>query len=117
MLIGSSVLLLPLTLVIESPFARLPSMEVVLALLGIALFSSALAYLIYFRILALAGATNLMLVTLLIPISALLLGVAFLGEKISIFAYAGMALIFLGLVLIDGRVLKRRHRATTAQRK
>jgi len=106
MLVGSSVLLLPMALVFESPFAVLPTPNVLFAILAIALLSSALAYLIYFRILAVAGATNLMLVTFLIPVSALLLGVFVLGEQISVFAYAGMAVIFAGLACIDGRLLK-----------
>jgi len=71
---------------------------------GIAVFSTALAYMIYFRILAVAGATNLMLVTFLLPISALLLGVFFLREAITVQALAGMALIGMGLAAIDGRV-------------
>lgn len=92
-------------MVFESPFAVLPSWNALLAVVGIALLSSALAYSIYFRILALVGATNLMLVTLLIPVSALLLGVFVLGEEISPSAYAGMAVIFAGLACIDGRLL------------
>ena len=106
MLVGSSVLLLPLAIVFESPFAVLPTWDVLLAVAGIALLSSALAYVIYFRILALAGATNLMLVTFLIPVSALLLGVFVLGEEISPSAYVGMMVIFTGLAWIDGRLLK-----------
>jgi drug/metabolite transporter (DMT)-like permease len=66
--------------------------------------STAVAYMIYFRILAVAGATNLMLVTFLLPISALLLGVFLLGESITLQALVGMALIGMGLAAIDGRV-------------
>jgi drug/metabolite transporter (DMT)-like permease len=66
---------------------------------------SALAYVIYFRLLATAGATNLLLVTFLIPISALLLGGIVLGETIDTRQLAGMALIGLGLAAIDGRPL------------
>lgn len=69
------------------------------------MLSTALAYLIYFRILAVAGATNLLLVTFLIPVSALLLGVLVLGEAPTWHLFLGMALIFLGLLIIDGRVL------------
>ncbi len=65
-----------------------------------------MAYLLYFRILAAAGATNVLLVTFLIPISALLLGVGVLGEIIKVLEYIGMGCIFLGLIVIDGRVLK-----------
>jgi drug/metabolite transporter (DMT)-like permease len=115
MLAGSSVLLLPLAIVFESPFAVMPTWDVWLAVVGVALLSSALAYAIYFRILALAGATNLMLVTFLIPVSALLLGVFVLGEEISASAYAGMMVIFIGLAWIDGRLLKLRFTINRAR--
>ena len=67
---------------------------------------SSMAYLLYFRILAAAGATNVLLVTFLIPISALLLGVGVLGEDIKVLEYIGMGCIFSGLIVIDGRALK-----------
>jgi drug/metabolite transporter (DMT)-like permease len=67
-----------------------------------------LAYVLYFRILATAGATNLLLVTFLLPVSALLLGNWVLGEAIKLADMIDMALIGLGLVAIDGRLLKRR---------
>src|SRR5690606_18062975 len=75
------------------------------ALAGLALLSTALGYVVYFRILAAAGATNLLLVTLLIPIGALTLGAVALDERLAWNAFAGMALIFSGLVTLDGRVL------------
>ncbi len=75
------------------------------AIAGLALLSTALAYVIFFRILAAAGATNLLLVTLLIPVSALLLGHSFLGEGLAMQHVIGMALIALGLAAIDGRAL------------
>jgi len=80
------------------------------AVLGIATLSTALGYVVYFRILATAGATNLLLVTFLIPVSALLLGGAVLGERPDWTAFAGMALICLGLVAVDGRLLARHAR-------
>ena len=67
--------------------------------------STAMAYLLYFRILASAGATNVLLVTFLIPVSAVLLGIGVLGEVIKVLEYSGMGCIFLGLIVIDGRVL------------
>ena len=76
------------------------------ALLGLAALSTALAYVIYFRILARAGATNLLLVTFLIPVSALLLGIGILGEVLQTRELAGMALIGVGLAAIDGRPLR-----------
>ena len=80
-------------------------LEIWLALLGLALLSTALAYLIYFQILATAGATNVLLVTLLVPISALALGALFLHEHLEWTSYAGMTFIFAALAIIDGRAL------------
>ena len=74
------------------------------------MLSTALGYLIYFRILAAAGATNLLLVTFLIPVSALILGIVVLGERPEPSAFAGLALIFAGLAAIDGRVFRLRPR-------
>jgi drug/metabolite transporter (DMT)-like permease len=65
---------------------------------------AAIAYLLYFHILAITGATNLLLVTFLIPISALLLGTMLLHELLTWNAIAGMVLIFVGLLAIDGRL-------------
>jgi drug/metabolite transporter (DMT)-like permease len=76
------------------------------AILALALLSTALAYLIYFRILASAGATNLLLVTFLIPVSAIALGAGLLGEPLEARDFGGMALIGLGLAAIDGRPLR-----------
>ena len=81
-----------------------PELPVWAAVVGLALLATALAYILYFRILASAGAVNLMLVTLLIPVSAILLGSAFLGETLTAMDFLGMALIGLGLAAIDGRL-------------
>ncbi len=102
---ASSALLLPVMLVVDQPWTLpMPSGPVLLSLLGIAAISTAFAYFLYFRILATAGATNLLLVTFLIPVSAILLGVSFLGEILLPQHLAGMALIGGGLAAIDGRV-------------
>ena len=101
---AATVILLPLAALVDRPWALpMPSLAAWAALLAIALLSTALAYLLYFRILAVAGATNLVLVTFLLPGSALALGAAFLGETITLRALAGLALIGLGLAAIDGR--------------
>ena len=105
MLICSSLMMLPLAILIDSPWSFSPSLESVAAIFCVAIISTVLAYLLYFRILAAAGATNVLLVTFLIPISALLLGVGVLGEVIKVLEYVGMGCIFLGLIVIDGRVL------------
>ncbi|MEM8699127.1 MAG: DMT family transporter, partial [Pseudomonadota bacterium] len=73
-----------------------------------AIFATAGAYLLYYRVLAMAGAGNLMLCTLLIPPIAILLGWAYLGERLEPSVYYGFALIALGLAVIDGRLLRRR---------
>lgn len=102
---ASTFVLLPLDSLVERPWALpAPSPQVWLAFAGIALLSTALAYILYFRILATAGATNLALVTFLLPVSAMALGVFVLGEKVTWQALAGMSLIGLGLAAIDGRL-------------
>jgi drug/metabolite transporter (DMT)-like permease len=97
--------MLPLVLMTGALGLSRPNAAAVAALCGLATVSTAVAYLLYFRILASAGATNVLLVTFLIPVSALLLGVGVLGEVIHMLEYAGMGCIFLGLMVIDGRVL------------
>jgi drug/metabolite transporter (DMT)-like permease len=99
----SAVMILPIALVVERPWTVSPGALAWGAVLGLSLLSTALAYLIYFRILAAAGATNLLLVTFLIPVSALLLGALVLGERPEASAVAGLALIFAGLAAVDGR--------------
>ena len=100
----SSLLLLPVVLLVDRPWTLpVPSAATLAALAGLALLSTALAYVLYVRILAAAGATNLLLVTFLIPVSAILLGVLVLGETLAPRHLAGMALIGLGLAAIDGR--------------
>jgi len=102
--VASSVILLPLVMIVDRPWTGpIPSFAALGALVGVAALSTALAYVLYFRILATAGATNLLLVTFLIPVSAILLGTLFLGEILLPRHFAGMALIGIGLTAIDGR--------------
>jgi drug/metabolite transporter (DMT)-like permease len=104
----SALLILPLALLADRPWTLPPpGLSTWSALAALALLSTALAYIIYFRILAAAGATNLVLVTFLIPVSALFLGIAILGERLAPGHLAGMALIALGLAAIDGRPFAR----------
>ena len=104
---ASTMVLIPLAAAVDAPWTLpAPSMNAWFAFAGIALFSTALAYILYFRILATAGATNLLLVTFLLPVSATALGAAVLGEAVTWQALAGMALIGLGLLAIDGRAWK-----------
>jgi drug/metabolite transporter (DMT)-like permease len=110
---ASSALLLPIMLLVDQPWTLpMPSMTAILALIGVAALSTALAYILYFRILATAGATNLLLVTFLIPVSAILLGVLVLGETLALKHVIGMALISLGLAAIDGRLWRALRRRT-----
>lgn len=105
---SASLALIPLALLVEQPWlAPAPGWAAMGATLALALPSTALAYILYFRLLATAGATNLMLVTILVPVTAILLGVAFLGERLSTSDILGMALIVLGLSVIDGRLWRR----------
>ncbi len=102
----TAVMMVPIMLVVDRPWTLTsPGMETWAALLCLALFSTALAYVIYFRVLAVAGATNILLVTFLIPVSALLLGTSILGERLDTRHLGGMVLIAFGLGAIDGRVL------------
>ena len=84
----------------------LPGLPVIAAILALALVSTAYGYILYFRILGRAGATNASLVTLLVPPSAVVLGFFFLGETLDVADFAGMALIALGLIVLDGRVVR-----------
>lgn len=116
MLSGSTLILIPAAGIVEGApsFAYAPTTWA--ALLYLALFASAAAYLLYYRVLAMAGAGNLSLVTLLIPPVAIVLGWAVLGERLAPHALAGFALIALGMVVLDGRALapfRRRPLPTT----
>ncbi len=108
MLCGASVWMLPVAAVTEQPWTLSPGLAGWGAVLAIAVVCTALAFMLYFRLLATAGATNISLVTLLVPVSAIGLGWLFLGERLELSAWAGMGLIFLGLASVDGRLLKRR---------
>jgi len=108
-LTASSLMMLPVMLIADQPWTlAFPSMTVIGAILALALLSTALGYLIYFRILAIAGATYTSLVTLLVPPSAILLGAIFLHERLDMAEAAGMALIGLGLLVLNGMLRIRR---------
>ena len=103
---ATTVLMVPIALFVDQPWTgATPDLATIGSLAGLGLLSTALAYIIYFRILATAGATNLLLVTFLIPVSALFLGFVVLGESLSSSQFAGMAVIAVGLLAIDGRLL------------
>jgi drug/metabolite transporter (DMT)-like permease len=107
-LAAASLLMLPLVILVDRPWQLpAPPVSTWAALVGTAVFCTAVGYPVYFRLLALAGATNLLLVTLLLPITTLLLGALFLDEAITPVALTGMAIIGLGLAAIDGRLVPR----------
>lgn len=102
---ASTAMLVPLALLVDRPWTLpMPGPATWGAILGIAALSTALAYVLYFRILATAGATNILLVTFLVPVSAIILGSLVLGEVLELQHLAGMALIGTGLAAIDGRL-------------
>lgn len=105
---GSTLLLLPIALWVDGNdhYANVPS-QVWAAIISLAVFSTAAAYILYFKLLASAGATNILLVTLLVPVSAILLGWLFLEESLQTPHIIGMAMIALGLSAIDGRLWRR----------
>ncbi|WP_417433322.1 DMT family transporter [Kiloniella sp.] len=101
---GATLLLVPITYAIDGmPSLPAISNETWASLVALALLSTAIAYILYFKILERAGATNLLLVTLLVPVSAILLGALFLDEKLDVPHFIGMAFIAIGLSAIDGR--------------
>lgn len=109
-LVAAAVITVPLALAFDRPWSLpAPSAGVWAAWAGLALLSTAFAYVLYFRLLAVAGATNASLVTVLQPVHAIALGVLFLGEVLELRSLAGFALIGLGLLAVDGRLLKRRR--------
>lgn len=109
-LCASSLMMVPLTLVLYGPsiYADLTGGGA-LALAGLALGATALAFIFYFEVVAAAGATNASLVTFLVPASAILLGVLFHGEALTLEEVAGFALILAGLAAIDGRLPRLLH--------
>jgi drug/metabolite transporter (DMT)-like permease len=108
----SALLMVVIAPLVDRPWeAGMPSGRVILAVVALALLSTVVAYVIYFRLLASAGATNLLVVNFLIPPSAILLGLLFLDERLHTGDLLGMALIALGLLAIDGRVLRRLGRS------
>ena len=103
----ATLLMIPAMLLIDQPWTLpKPGMDVVLALIGFGVLSTGFAYWLYFTLMARAGATNVMLVTLLNPVSAILLGTLILGERLEAQHLTGMALIAFGLIVLDGRALR-----------
>lgn len=105
-MMASSVMMAPIAAVADKPWLLpMPHATTWLAVLGLAALSTTLAYIVFFQILQRSGATNVMLVTLLIPVTAMLLGTLVLGEAVSWREVTGALVIASALLLIDGRVL------------
>ncbi len=107
MLTGSSAILVPVALLTDGvpDLALMPATW--MAILYAAVVATAAAYLLYFRVLAMAGSANLLFVTLMIPPIAIALGTAVRGEALSAHAFLGLGLLAAGLVVLDGRLLRR----------
>jgi len=108
----ATLILLPIMIIVDKPWEQ-PFIPLVAvgAIMGLAIFSTVIAFILFFRLIASAGATNTTLVTFLIPISAVLLGVSFLGETFSGLQFIGMTLIGLGILVMDGRIYNLLRRA------
>jgi drug/metabolite transporter (DMT)-like permease len=101
---ASTILMLPVALIVEQPWTLpIPGWQTIAALAALGAVCTAFAYGLYFQILRTAGSTNISLVTFLVPVSALLLGMLVLGERLEPKHFLGMALIGIGLAAIDGR--------------
>ena len=107
-LMCSTVIIAVVVSIIDQPWTlETPSQGTILSVVALAVFGTAVAYIIFFKILVRAGASNVMLVTLLIPVTALILGNVFLGEQIQLKEILGASIIGAGLLFIDGRIINR----------
>jgi drug/metabolite transporter (DMT)-like permease len=105
---ATAIMILPIALLADRPWTLPPpSLPTWAALFGLAVFCTVVGYILFFAIIRRAGPTNVSLVTLLIPVSAIALGAAILGERLQPQHFAGMALILAGLVFVDGRLVRR----------
>ncbi|NNK65873.1 MAG: DMT family transporter [Rhodobacteraceae bacterium] len=109
MLTGSALVMVPAAILYDGP----PSFDLAprtWAAIGYyALIGTAFAYLLYYRVLAMAGSGNLLLCTLLIPPVAIVLGAVVLIETLNPNAYLGFAILAFGLLILDGRILRKGH--------
>ncbi len=114
---ASTLMLLPAALIIDRPWELpMPGATAMIATLALALLSTSLGYVLYFSLILRAGGTNTILVTLLIPAGGVFFAWALLGELLTRGEAAGMLLIALGLIVIDGRVLRRLRRPESSGR-
>jgi len=107
-LLSSTAIMAVIVCIVDQPWTLpMPSSATIGSVVALAVFATALAYIVFFKILVRAGAGNVMLVTLLIPVSAMLLGIAFLDEPLRLRDVAGAVIIGAGLIFIDGRLIRR----------
>src|SRR6478752_3639742 len=105
-LTSGALMMLPLAMLVDRPWTHVfPPLTAIGAITALALLCTAFGYVLYFRLIATSGATNALLVTLLVPPVAILLGALFLGETLAPQDFLGLGLIALGLAAIDGRLL------------
>ena len=105
-LTAGALMMLPMSIFIDRPWTHaFPPLTEIAAITTLALMCTAFGYVLYFRLIATSGATNALLVTLLVPPVAILLGGLFLGETLAPQDFLGLGLIALGLAAIDGRLL------------
>ncbi len=109
-LLAATVMTLPMVLLFEYPLRMSMQLSTIGAILGISVFGTAFAYMLYFRVIRTVGATNTLLVTFLVPVTALIMGVVILGESPGQHAILGMLVIFTGLAAIDGRIIHKLSR-------
>ena len=115
MLTGASLVTLPAAWLIEGPLTLHLQPQTWVAIAYYAIVATAIAYMLYYRVLAMAGSGNLMLCTLLVAPVAIVLGAVVLGEALPLRAYAGFVLLACGLIILDGRIFKpRQNRARGA---
>lgn len=108
---AASLIMLPIAIIADRPWTlAAPSPEALAATLSVAILSTAVAYIIYYRLLSTAGSVNLVLVNFLVPMTGVLLGGIVLGERLALRHFIGMAAIGLGLAFVDGRLMKRLRR-------
>lgn len=114
-LIAGALVMIPVAFIVDQPWTReLPPLEAWGAITVLALVCSAYAYVLYFKLIDSAGATNALLVTLLVPPVAIIIGAVLLDERLSGGQFMGLAFIALGLAVIDGRLFKAVRRKAIA---
>lgn len=109
MLIAATFMAVPAAYLVEGPLHPAPSMEAIAAVGMLGFVGTGVAFIFFFHILKVAGATNVLLVTFLNPVSAMILAALLIGEPITPVKLGGFCLVLAGLVVVDGRVFKRKR--------